>query len=462
MEPEYTMLIRNAHVYAPKDLGTADIAIAGGKIAAVGAHLPGNAITEIDAHGLSALPGVVETHAHMLLPFGGTQTMNDFFDGTRAGAYGGVTTLIDFADQTKGGSILQAKRERLKLAEGQCATDYSFHCTLTDINEETLQAIPVLIEEGFTSFKFYTAYAASGLYVPYPDMERAFRVIAKHGAIATVHAEDEDMINAAVAQLKAEGKTSCRYFLDSKPADSEASAIRSLIGLARTTGVRLLIRHISSAAGARLIEDAQKEGLEVYGEACPHYLYFDEQVYTRENASDYIVNPPIRTAADREGIWHVLEGNTVFTAGTDDCAFYLRQKRVSDRFYEIPGGMPGIETRLTLLHELGVRTGRISMEKLARMTAWNPARLYGLGGRKGELTVGCDADLVLLDTDMDYTLTASMLHEKTDYTPFEGCPMHVGVAKTISGGRVIVDRGTDAAVRGAGRLLKRGLPQPAI
>lgn len=452
----YDILIRGAEVYSPKSLGICDIAVKNGKIAAIAPKLTDSAERIIDAKGLKAIPGVVETHAHMLLPFGGTQTMNDFFDGTRAGLYGGVTTLIDFADQERGGSILEAVKARNDLAEKQCAVDYSFHCTLTDINDETIQAIPVLIKNGFTSFKFYTAY--SNLLVSYEDMERAFRVIAENGAIATVHAENEEQINAAIEHLKANGKTDCKFFLESKPADSEPSAIRTLIELARRTKVRLLVRHISSAEGAELIRQAQSEGLEVYGETCPHYLCFDETVYEKENVSDYIVNPPIRTAVDREGIWRVLSGGTKFTVGTDDCAFYIHQKRVSDKFYEIPGGMPGIETRLVLLHELGVRTGRISMERMAEMTSFNPAQLYGLSGRKGQLTPGADADIALLDTDCEYTMTVGSLHEKSDYTPFEGMPMHVRVAYTIADGKVVVENGEDCATQGAGGLLHRSLP----
>lgn len=462
MAPEYSLLIRNVQIYAPQDLGIGDIAISNGKIAAIGVGLEGHGAREIDGTGLTAIPGVIETHAHMLLPFGGTQTMNDFFDGTRAGAYGGVTTLIDFADQCRGGSVLAAVQARLAVAQRQCAVDFGFHCTLTDINDETLQAIPALIDKGFTSFKFYTAYDASGLRVSYADMERAFRVIAAHGGIATVHAENEELIRAATEQLKAEGKTGWQWFLHSKPAESEPSAIRRLIDLARKTGVKLLIRHVSSAEGARMIAAVQREGLEVYGETCPHYLYFDQRVYNKENAADYIVNPPIRTAADREGIWRVLEEGAAFTIGTDDCAFYLRQKRASQRFYEVPGGMPGIETRLVMLHGLGVRTGKISMERLAELTARNPARLYGLYPRKGTIAVGSDADLVLLNTACEQTVTARKLHEKTDYTPFEGCTVHVAVDKTICGGRVLVDGASDTAEPGAGTLVKRGLPQSVI
>lgn len=454
----YDLLIQNVHAYAPEDLGVIDIAVKNGKIAAMGKSLSAEASRVIDAEGLLAIPGVIETHAHMLLPFSGTQTMNDFYDGTRAGLYGGVTTLIDFADQTKGGSIDAALSRRLELAKKQCAVDYSFHCTLTDINDETLEAIPRLVREGFTSFKFYTAYKSGGLLVPYEDMERAFAVIAREGALATVHAEDEPMILEATAALQAQGKTGCKYFLQSKPDRSEPAAIEKLIDLVRKTGARLLIRHVSSAEGAQLIAAAQAEGLPVYGETCPHYLYFDESVYERENASDYIVNPPIRTAKDREGIWKVLSEGSFFTIGTDDCGFYLDQKRVSENFWEIPGGMPGLETRLAVLCELASRNGLLSMERIACLTSKNPAILYGAYPQKGCLQPGSDADIVLLRPGQKQVLTASMLHEKTDYTPFEGLELHMTVEKTIACGKVLMENGNDISVPGAGKRLYRKLP----
>lgn len=452
-------IIRQADVYAPEHLGTMDLAISNGKIAALAPHLEQSAEREVQAKGLIAIPGLVETHAHMLLPFGGTQTNNDFYDGTRAGVYGGVTTLIDFADQIKGGNIEDSLEQRLAYARAQCCVDYSFHCTLTDITEETLQAIPALIDRGFTSFKFYTTYTPGGLRVPYEDMERAFAVIARYGAIATVHAENEEMIDAATARLISAGRTAWRDFPDSKPGESEITAIERLLELQKRTGVRLLIRHVSSAAGAKRITAAQKAGQEVYGETCPHYLWFDNSVYDRPNGADYIVHPPIRTPEDREAIWEVLQAGAAFTIGTDDCAFNLAQKRVSDRFDQVPGGMPGIETRLAVLYAAGVATGRISLERLAELTSRNPAMLYGLYPRKGCLAVGSDADLVLLDPQTEQIIRVEALHEKADYTPFEGMRVPMTVSMTVSGGRILLDCGSDCTQPGTGRLLQRSLPR---
>ena len=300
------------------------------------------------------------------------------------------------------------------------------------------------------------------MYVSYADMERAFRVIAEHGAIATVHAENEAMIEEATNELIRLGKTAWRYFPESKPAASETTAIKELIRLARTTGVRLLIRHVSSAGGAELIADAQKEGLEVYGETCPQYLCFDESVYGRENGADYIVHPPIRRPEDREGIWKAIESGVKFTIGTDDCAFYLRQKRVSDKFYEVPGGMPGIETRLAVLFELGVCRKRITVERLAQLTSETPAKLYGLYPQKGCLRVGSDADVVLMRTGVEDVITARSLHEKSDYTPFEGMKVHARVEKTLADGRIIISDGEDHTVSGAGKFIWRALSASAM
>ena len=454
----FQLLIQNGTAVLPDGTAQVDIAVADGRITAVAPWIGGPAAQVIDATGCLVFPGIVETHAHMLLPFGGTRTMNDFYDGTRAGAFGGVTTLVDFADQVKGGSAWEAYRQRRAQADGNCAVDYSFHCTLTDINQETLDAIPRLMDEGITSFKFYTTYSDGGLYVPPEQMKRAFAELARRGAIATIHAEKESMILEATRRLKAQGKTGVAYFPDSKPDESEEAAVREVIELAKETGVQILIRHISSRAGARLIQQAQAEGYGVYGETCPQYLYFTREVYQRPDGADFIVHPPIRGEEDRQAIWEVIQEGTVFTIGTDDCAFYRSQKRVSDQFDQIPGGFAGIETRFLVLYELAVAQGRIPVEHLGRLLSLNPSRIYGLYPRKGVIQPGADADLFIVDPGQSTVITADSLHEKTDYTVFEGFRSRVAPVYTIRDGEVIVDHGQDHTVRGAGRWLKRDLP----
>lgn len=458
----YQLLIQNGTAVLPNGTAPVDIAALDGQIAAIAPHISAPAVKTIDASGCLVLPGIIETHAHMLLPFGGTRTMNDFYDGTRAGAFGGVTTLVDFADQVKGGSAWEAYQQRRSQADGSCAVDYSFHCTLTDINQETLDAIPRLMDEGITSFKFYTTYSDGGLYVPPEQMKRAFAELARRGALATIHAEKESMILDATRRLQAQGKTGVSYFPDSKPDESEEAAVREVIALAKETGVQALIRHISSKASARLIQQAQAEGYPVYGETCPQYLYFTREVYQRPDGADFIVHPPIRSAEDREALWAVLQEGAVFTIGTDDCAFYRRQKRVSEQFDQIPGGFAGIETRFLVLYELAVAQGRLSLEQLSRLLSLNPSQIYGLYPRKGTIQVGADADLLVVNPEQSTVITAGSLHEQTDYTVFEGFRSRVAPVYTIRSGEVIVDHGQDHALRGAGRWLKRELPMRLV
>lgn len=451
----YDLLLKNAHVYGPEDLGITDIGISDGKISRIGS-CSGTARRTLDCRNQMVLPGAIETHAHMLLPFGGTRTLNDFYEGTKAGAFGGVTTLIDFADQVRGGSALEAFDTRMKEAEAS-AVDYSLHCTLTDISEAALDAIPDLIDRGVTSFKFYTAYSDSGLYLEPEAMERAFAAVALHGALATVHCEDEEQILLETNRLIDEGKTAISHFSESRPDQSEEIAIARVIDLARKTGAKLLIRHVSSEAGARLIEEAQKRGQTVIGETCPHYLMFTRDVYTDEEGGLFICNPPIRGEVDRDALWRALKSGVKFLIGTDDCSFCLAQKRVSDKFHEVPGGMPGIETRVPIMLSEGCSRRKIGMEHMVHMLSTDVAKLYGLYPRKGVIAVGSDADLMVVEKT-PWVITASQLHGRSDYTPFEGLQVDYGVDKTISRGEIIVEKGNFFGRRGAGRFLKRSLP----
>lgn len=450
------LLLENARVYAPEDMGVVSVGIESGKIVSIGDRTQ-RAKRTVDCGGCVLLPGAIETHAHMLLPFCGTSTMNDFYDGTMSGAMGGVTTLIDFADQMQGGSALEALHARLEQAK-HAVFDYSFHVTLTQINEQTLFEAQKLIALGITSFKFYTAYSAGGLYVPPQQMEEAFALLAAHGALATVHAEEERLILEQTEKLIAAGDTDVAHFTQSRPAESEKRAIEAVIAAAERTGVKLLIRHVSSAEGVRLITEAQNRGQMVIGETCPHYLLLTQDVYVGEDGARYLCNPPIRTEQDRQALWSALSQDVRFIIGTDDCAFYLKQKHGSDRFYEIPGGMPGIETRVVLLLSSGVLTGKISMERAARLLSTDAAKVYGIYPQKGTIAVGSDADLVLVEQCAPYQLTASGLHEKSDYTPFEGMTLHHRIRMTIANGLVIAEDGEFCGKKGAGRFLKRSLP----
>ena len=455
---EYDLIIRNAHVYAPQDLGQMDVAVTAGKIAAIEPEIAGAAGREINGAGKILLPGVIETHAHMSMPFAGTKTMNTFYDGTYAGAFGGVTALVDFAQQYSGVSLEMSLRDRLEEARGRCVVDYGFHITLTRTDDATIAEIPRLCEAGYTSFKVHTTYKGGGLYIDTPGLKRCFAAIGDCGGIVTVHAENDDMIENARKRLLSQGKESASYFPLYKPDEAEEEAVIRCIRIAKETRCKLLIRHISSAAAAASIFAAQEEGYPIYAETCPQYLAFTREVYARDNGRDYILHPPIRGEKDRDAIWEAIQKGIKITIATDDCGFYLSQKHMDDTFYGVPGGLPGLETRLLAMYSLGIDTGRISLSRLAEMTAELPAKLYGLYPQKGTLKVGSDGDMVLLDPARKTTITAAKLHERADYTPFEGMCATASLDKTIARGKVIVDGETFLGKEGEGQLLKRELP----
>lgn len=452
---KYDLLIKNGHVYAPQNLGVLDVAVAGGKIATLGSFLEQEAGEVVDATGKLVFPGLIETHAHMLLPLANAVTKNDFYSGTVAGAFGGVTTLIDFADQKKGRPPLEAIEKRMAQASEKAVVDYSFHCTLTDINTETIRQMAEIVELGITSFKFYTIYKDDGLYVDDGEMLLAFEKVAELGALVTVHAENEAIVRRQTEELKSKGMVSPGYYPLSKPAISEVEAIRRVLLLAGETCVPVLFRHVSSAGGVRAIKEARSLGQEVYGETCPHYLTLTNDVYQRADGRNYIVHPPIRENKDLNGLWEgIIEGH-IAVIGTDDCAFTKEQKMFSDLFYEIPGGMPGIETRLAVMYHEGVNKGRISIEKLVEITSTNVAKIYDLYPQKGVIQVGSDADLVVFDPAREVEICSDNLHDMADWSPFEGWKVQGSVVVTVSKGKIIVRDNEFLGKAGAGSFLAR-------
>ena len=452
---KYDLLIKGGRVFSPQNLGTVDIAIKGDKISALGNFSNGEAEEVINAKDMLIFPGIIETHAHMLLPLAGTVTKNDFYSGTVAGAFGGVTTLIDFADQKKGSFPLEAIKERINQADGRTVIDYSFHCTLTDINKKTVAQIKKIIDMGITSFKIYTIYKEDGLYVEDGDILKIFEELSKLGALVTFHAENESIVRRKTEELKSEGKISSIFFPLSKPAISEEEAVRRVILLAKETGVTVLFRHISSAGAINAIREAKLSGQQVYGETCPHYLMFTNKVYQEKESRSFIVHPPIRDIRDREELWKGIYDGSISVIGTDDCAFTKEQKKISDNFFEIPGGIPGIETRLVILFDEGVLRRGLSVEKFVEITSSNPAKIYGLYPKKGTIQVGSDADLIIINDKKEFTIKSDKLHDMADWSPFEGRKVKVKLEVTISKGKVIVKNDKFLGKMGDGRFLKR-------
>ena len=451
----FDLLITGGDVFAPDPLGRVDLGIKDGRITAIGDLGEQSASETIDASGKLVFPGLVESHAHMLLPQARATSIHDFYSGTVAAAFGGVTTLIDFADQKAGRPAMEAIAARLAQAAGQAVIDYSFHCTLTDISRETLAEIETVMDFGISSFKFYTIYRSAGLYVDDGGLRQAFRRIGELGGIATVHAENDGICSRETADLLSRGLVSARHFPASKPAIVEAEAVQRVLLLAREARVPLVIRHVSSRAGLAAIQRARADGQEAYGETCPHYLTLNQSVYDGLDGANFICHPPLRRDDDSLALWQGIRRGDISLIGTDDCAFSRAQKKQAANFAEVPGGLPGIETCLPLLYSLGVRQNRLTMPELVAVCCTNPARHYDLYPRKGAIQIGSDADLVVFDPDKAWQVRWQDLHQKSDWSPYEGWSLTGKTASTISRGKVIVKGEEFFGQAGDGQLLKR-------
>jgi len=398
-----------------------DLAIQGEKIKALGRNLEGK--IDVDAHGLLVLPGGIDPHVHLEMPTATTRTSEDWSSGTMAAAFGGTTTVIDFVEPAKGQTLLDAFEQRRSEAHDSASVDYGLHMTLTQADENTLSQIPQAAAAGLTSFKLYTTYP--GFMLSDHELLQALNGIQKAGGLALVHCENDAIIQQRTAELLASRHTHPRYHAMSRPAEAEVEAIHRVITLASLTRTPLYVVHISTAGGAAAVRQARAERQVVYGETCPQYLLLDASRMAVEDhraAASLICSPPLRTPDDSAGLWRGLSDGTLQTIGTDHCAFnLLEQKDMGlDCFLNVPGGLPSIEARLSLIYSAGVCTGRLDLADWVAACCTNPAHIFGLYPRKGTLMPGADADIVLFDPQKSITLTKSFLHEQVDYTPYEG------------------------------------------
>jgi dihydropyrimidinase len=449
----FDLVITNGTIVTAEATSRADLGIAAGRIAAVGAGLRGS--ETIDATGKLVLPGAIDEHVHLEMPVGEFASSDDFYTGTVAAACGGTTTIIDFAEPKVGQPLAEGLGERRAKADDKVVIDYGLHMTLSRADDETLAQIPASIQAGAASFKIYMAY--EGLRLDDGGLLRALAALREHGGRALVHAENHYAIAYLTAQALAEGRTGPENHPRTRPAIMEAEAIHRLLALAWVTGTPLVLAHLSCAVGLEEIRAARQRGQTVWVETCPQYLLLDEKEYQLPGfeGAKFVMAPPPRTAADRAALWAGLAASEVNTVATDHCPFfYATQKtRGRDDFSRIPGGAPGIETRLALLYTHGVRAGHISLERWVEVCCTEPARRFGLAPRKGTLSVGADADLVIFDPDRRVTLGVEMLHQNVDYCPYEGWEVQGYPETVLSRGEVIVREREFIGARGRGAFL---------
>ncbi|WP_328383098.1 dihydropyrimidinase [Streptomyces sp. NBC_00400] len=464
-------VVRGGLVITAADEIHADVLVEDGRIAALAAH--GNPTAErwaeaadriLDATGRYVIPGGVDAHTHLDFPFGGTFSSDTFETGTRAAAWGGTTTLIDFAVQSRGKSLRAGLDTWHAKSDAQCAIDYAFHMILSDVNEHTLKEMDLLVAEGVTSFKLFTAYPGV-FYSDDGQILRAMQRSADNGGLVMMHAENGIAIDVLVEQALAEGKTDPRYHGEVRRVLLEAEATHRTIQLARVAGAPLYVVHVSAEEALAEIAQARDKGLNVFGETCPQYLFLstDNLAEPDFGGAKYVCSTPLRPREHQEALWRGLRTNDLQVVSTDHCPFCFQGQKELGRgdFSKIPNGLPGVENRMDLLHQAVVE-GRISRRRWIEIACATPARMFGLYPKKGTIAPGADADLVIYDPAARQTISAKTHHMNVDYSAYEGKQLTGQVETVLSRGELVIDRREFTGRAGHGQYIPRGTCQYLI
>ena len=471
-----TILIKNGTVVTAQGSSQADVLVDGETIAAVlapgdtslGADLAASADRVIDASGKYVVPGGIDGHTHMEMPFGGTTASDTFETGTRAAAWGGTTTIIDFAVQKQGERVQDCQAAWHQKAAGNCAIDYGFHQIVGGVDAESLKAMDELVDEGVTTFKLFMAYP--GVFLSSDgQIVQAMQQAAGNGSMIMMHAENGSAIDVLVAQALAEGRTDPKYHSLTRPWETEAEAVNRAIMLARMTGAPLYIVHMSAKQAVEVLQKHKDEGWNVFGETCPQYLYLsleDQLSQPGFEGAKWVCSTPLRAKAEQhqDELWRYLRTNDLSVISTDHCPFCFKEQKemgLGD-FSKIPNGIGSVEHRMDLIFQ-GVVEGRISLERWVELCSTTPARMFGLYGRKGAIAPGFDADIVVYDpagrTEIGLHKTH---HMNMDHSAWEGFVIDGHVDTVLSRGKVVIDDNQYLGTKGDGRFLKRGLSQYLI
>jgi dihydropyrimidinase len=450
------LVVKNGTVITSEGQFKADVGVQGERIAAVAADLSGT--VELDASGKYVLPGAIDVHVHLQMPVGEVVSSDDFYTGTVAAACGGTTTVIDFVEPEGLQSLMDALHQRRAEADGRVAVDYGLHMTLNSDDPLRLAEIPAVMDAGCTTLKLYMAY--EGLRLDDRQILNALTALKNYRGLPIVHAENHDAIQYLIEKFLREGKTTPHYHPLTRPDFMEGEATGRMIALARVVGLPVYIVHVSCADSLATIQHARNQGQAVFGETCPQYLLLTRAEYDRPGfeGAKFVMSPPLREHADQLSLWDAVASGDLQVAATDHCPFFFagQKDKGRDAFNKIPGGGPGVETRLPLLYTFGVRGERISLSRWVEVCCAEPARLFGLP-QKGTIAEGADADLVIFNPNKRVTLDHRRLHQHVDYTPYEGMELVGYPETTLLRGEVIVRNGEYVGEAGRGRFLKRGL-----
>jgi len=453
-------LISGGTVVTAASTYEADVLVDGGQIVQIGRELGVEDAERIDASGKYVFPGAIDVHTHLDTPWGDKYvTADDWRVGSIGAACGGTTTIVDFALQAKGQSLREAIDGWHAKAEGKAVVDYGFHAMVMDLTDSVRNEIPVMIEqEGIPSFKVFMAYKG----VVQADDETLLRTMltaGEHGGLTMVHAENGDAVYVIQERFAEQGKLGIEYWPESRPPELEAEAAHRAIVLAGIANAPLYIVHVSSALAVDEIAQARNRGGQVYGETCPQYLVLSKERYLEPgaDAARYVMAPPLRDESNQEPLWQALASGSLQVVATDHSAWPIKDHKDQslDDFRYIIQGAPGIETRLPVLYTYGVGAGRMTLNRFVDTIATAPARLFGLYPQKGDIAIGADADILVWDPSVEWTLSVDGLHGNTDYTTFEGMPVQGAPAAVLSRGRVVVRNREYVGGEGGGRFLHR-------
>ncbi|MGW1835959.1 dihydropyrimidinase [Streptomyces sp. NPDC002067] len=454
-------LITGGLVITASDELHADVLVEGGRVAALatpGSH-DWQAERVIDAAQKYVIPGGVDAHTHMEMPFGGTQASDTFETGTLAAAWGGTTTIVDFAIQPRGGSLQEGLDTWHAKADGVCAVDYAFHMIMSDVNASSLKEMDRLVESGVSSVKLFTAYP--GVFLSDDgQILRAMQRAADNGALVMTHAENGLAIDVLVEQALARGERHPRYHGEVRKALLEAEATHRVIKLAQVAGAPVYVVHVSAREAVAEIVRARDEGLPVFGETCPQYLFLstDNLAEPDFEGAKYVCSTPLRPTENQETLWRALRTNDLQVVSTDHCPFCFTGQKELGRgdFSKIPNGMPGVENRMDLLHQ-AVVDGHIGRRRWIEIACTAPARMFGLHPKKGTLAPGSDADIVIYDPHAEQTLSAATHHMNVDYSAYEGRRITGRVETVLSRGVPVIENRRHTGRAGHGVYVPRGL-----
>lgn len=433
------IFLKNGLIVAEDQTFKGNIRLAEGKIVDLGPDiLPEDSDEIIDVTGQYVLPGAIDAHVHYKMPIGRVYTIDNFETGSRAALCGGVTTVIDYAEPVEGLSMVDSLKHRINEAKGHNFVDYSVHMTLSSDTPYDLKDLKEFKRIGINSLKLYTTY---GFILGYEEIRTILLAAKEAGMVVTIHSEDNQIVLDAMKELKKQDKTSIKYLSEARPTAAEVHAVKALIKMCEEEDLSVHIVHVSSGITGKLIGEAQKRGVKITAETCPHYLFLNNDLYHGEQPQLYAMQPPLRSEKERQEILDELVAGVFSFVTTDHCAYDYHQKFSGTTFEDTNGGLPGTETLLPLIFSEMFSKGLISIEDVMKLLSLNPAKLYGLYPRKGVLKKGSDADIVVMDPLKEVVINKDLIHTAADYSPFEGFELKGYPVLTILRGKIAFRNG---------------------